>query len=231
MDTIVVNLETRQCPNCQKKFKVLTTSKSKFCGKLCEEYGTRARGAPPAGWRGIKPEAMRGSPNYEKPMKVSERKKEIKTGLGERPTEISVAPNESKPIEQTGRNSMQEELNGAEKTKSDNSPTNVKITISEGQKHLQESTQSEMKKTQRESSVASLQNIEMASLDILSLSKNSANRLMRLMEVSVSDTDFQKDADGVEKIPLHKIDTQVKLANAITQIVQSNINLLKAINK
>lgn len=82
--------------------------------------------------------------------------------------------------------------------------------------------------TPRESFGEQSTNIVAASSGILNLSRRSAERLMTLMETVVTDDDLEKQKDGIQRVDPYKVETAIKCANGIAQIIQTNINLLKA---
>lgn len=222
-----VRLEGRRCPNCDRMFRVMVESQQEYCGKLCEEYGTRAHG-----------ERLRGLREKEKA--TEKVVVDVGTELKKRPMLPAVNitdPSPLPPWPRKGKNQgtgtiksekkeMSTEKSGGPSTEAETENTKEITIIETEQKGLSKSMKDETKGTLQEYSAGSLPSIELASLDILNLSKRSANRLMKLMEASVTDKDLEKQGVNPDRIK-----TAVECANALTQVVQTNINLIKALGK
>lgn len=81
--------------------------------------------------------------------------------------------------------------------------------------------------TQVESLEGHLETIRRGGLDSMTLLKSSANRLMRLMEETVTDQDLQSSRDLIRKVDPYSVQTAVSCAKQMTEIVKAQTNLLK----
>jgi hypothetical protein len=68
----------------------------------------------------------------------------------------------------------------------------------------------------------------MESSSILNLSKRSANKLMDIMSVLVKESDIESANEGHRSLDVTRVDMTIRCANSIANIVQTNVNLLKA---
>lgn len=145
---------------------------------------------------------------------------------------VSAFDTESEPKARSSEQSRpQEKELGSPKTERDKMQLTENITKQTARSISPMKSQGEIVETRQDESEEQPQSLEMESLSILSLSKSSAEHLHKLMKSCVSKSDFERSDEGTTKIPMHQIDMSVKCANAITQIVQTNINLLKCLNK
>lgn len=67
-----------------------------------------------------------------------------------------------------------------------------------------------------------------AASDSMTLLNKSGDRLMMLIEESVSDSDLAKSKDGTQRVEPHKILQAVQAANALASTVQTQVNMVKA---
>jgi len=61
------------------------------------------------------------------------------------------------------------------------------------------------------------------------LLQQSASRLMRLMDASVTESDLTQSEAGMGRVESHKIQTAINCADALTQIVSTQVNMLKVL--
>lgn len=224
-----VQLEVRQCLKCGRKFKVMLTSKELFCNLLCRASGTAAPGE-------VQRPSNEGKNNFES-IVVGNTIRQLQSGPGSRPVKLeeknsiqkNLRPSLISITEKIKENSMLNEQSAEKEMLPVTMNTKNSITIT--QEELKKYSNTGIEKTQPESLDAPLKTIEMESLTILDLSKRSAGRLLSLMELSVSDEMIQKQKDEILSVELDRIKTAIDCANAISNTVQTNINLLKAIKK
>lgn len=223
-----VQIEPRRCANCQRPFRVLVTSKQMFC---CEECGSgmQGRGAPQRQLKGNGKGKESISVSVTAPTKPIESYEDFATKIAAWPKRNKTSGRTEKVINDTRRSEMQPAENGQIKTESAKTRISARTITSEEQNGLKPFTAEEMSQTQPELSEGQLSPIEVASVDMLSLSKRSGERLMRLMESAVTDNDFERQKDGGGGVPLHNIETAIGCANALANLMQVNVNLLKAI--
>jgi hypothetical protein len=232
MATTSVNLETRHCVHCERKFKVMEGSPTLHCSSMCKEYGTRGHSV-----------RQRPSSENERPKTVvsvsttppTQKKSIIDAGpivpLNPWPSVKKKNSERELNIKETRGDTMQNELNGHAETKRGSSQHNAAPTTEKEPNALQPYTKAEIVETQPESSDEHSKSILVDSSAILNLSKRSASRLMSLMEATVTDEDLNVDRSmsGQGALSLQRVQVAIQAANAITGIVQANVNLLKAI--
>lgn len=229
-----VELEIRRCVNCSREFKVMTTSPTKTCSAMCKEFGTPVRGARQS------PSSASAAPRTFVSVSTTPPTQKQSTLLAGPIVPLNPWPSQRKKnenleniINATKGEKMNAEPNGHDKTERGSLPISAQPTIEKEQKGLQPSTRAEIVETHPGSSGEHLSSIAVDSSAMLSLSRKSAERLMRLMEATVTDEDLDVDRTSKtrEALSLQRVQVAIQAANAITGIVQANVNLVKAINK
>lgn len=76
----------------------------------------------------------------------------------------------------------------------------------------------------------SKQTLEKAALDSMRLLQKSGNKLMDLLEASVSDSEIKKSQEEIQKIEAHRIETAIQCANALATTIQTQVNMVKAMS-
>lgn len=139
---------------------------------------------------------------------------------------------ESKPSAKTQRLELLNQLaekHGLKKTGRDRMQHNETTIARPEPSALQKLPPTEIDETQLVSSEELSKTLDAAGLRSMTLLKQSADRLMKLMESSVSDSDMERARDGAQDVPLHKVEIAMKCANTLATTVQTQINMLKAI--
>lgn len=207
----------------------MPTSKVRHCGTQCLESGIVARG-----------EQSRASKENARPIEniklsvttprtPSDKLAAYNAQLGHWPKRKETASEPVSVIKKINNEKMKGENNMQTETVNASVKTPVEVITPKEPRDLQKSMRQGTAETQPESLGEPLKNIVMESSGILNLSKRSAERLMRLMESTVSDHDLDRQQDGGPAPDLYRVETAIKCANAIASIVQVNVNLLKAI--
>jgi len=242
MINVSVEMVEKSCVVCGKKFKVLKGSKQGFCNSVCGStlgpfgipqakktgYITPGAGAP----KKVSSDAARQNvKNIVKSIKVknSESTSEHVLDASDYSTQSASVRTAGDIMRGTSGIATNSEKIGRAGIATVSVPTNEKTIGSEEANGLQKSTPAAITETPPESSGELSPRIEVAALDILTLSRRSAERLMRTMESLVSDNSLARKADGGGGPSMTEIEMAIKCGNAITGTVQANVNLLKAL--
>ncbi len=110
-------------------------------------------------------------------------------------------------------------------------PTEESTTRRIAPASLKPSTRGETAVIPRELSDELQENLQREGLTSAQLLNASANKLMRLMEESVTESDLQKSAEGVMRVEPHKIQQSIDCANAIAGLLQTQVNIVKAMSQ
>lgn len=224
-----VEIEKRNCLNCKRPFKVMTTSKSRHCSAQClSEFGTQALGEPQKASKKSAPPTETISVKIGTPRTAPNPAAAFDARVGVWPKRNATPKEPASITSETRKSKMKDEKQEPEKTVSASAKTPDEITTPTRPSDSPKFTRAAIVETQPESSGGQLININVASSGILNLSRRSAERLLTLMETLVTDEDLEKQKEGVCRVDTYKIETAIKCATGIAQIVQTNINLLKA---
>lgn len=223
-----IKMETRACKNCGSPFKVMVGSPQSVCSTACAAIGTRGPGGL---WKASKKsdaatvsESVSGivqtdSTENEKAPKVSVGAKQTKNGSDSKPK------SDMKPIRSE---SMLDVKSGERPIAHDTTRTKEEITTSEELKMLKKNDSDETEETLPALSDDSQKNLEKAGLDSMTLLSRSANKLMRIMDACVTDSDLDRANDGGARIDSHRGDQAIQCANAIAHTIQTQVNMVKA---
>jgi hypothetical protein len=212
----------------------MTSSKQMVCSSECKEFGMQARGARQRqSYENVSSRTV-VSVSTTPPM---QKKSIIDAGpivpLNPWPSQRKKNADQNHTINETRGEKMHAEPNGHDRTERGSLPISERPTTEKEPSGLQKYSKVETGETLPESSDEHSNAIAVASSDILSLSKQSAERLFRLMKATVTDEDLDVDRSSKtkEQLSLQRVQVAIQAANAITGIVQANVNLVKAMNK
>lgn len=226
---VQISLETRICRNCRKPFKVMMKSSQQSCSKLCAEYGT---GTPV---RGEQKKELKKQERAVESVTVSVTKpKKIIEGVRPFPIDASAWSTrknrnngQETTIIETRKNLMQNETNVKMKTESIPLNFSDKIIEKTPQKMQPKNDKEETKEIQPGLSEGLPTTLNKEGLTSVQLLRKSASKLMNLMDECVSESDLEKAKEGTQRVETHRIQTAVNCADSLTQIVQTQVNLLK----
>ena len=235
MEQVEISLEKRFCKKCGKNFKVMKGSPTEICSRMCAESGMQVRGAPQRALKENGKEIESIKVSVGKATKPTEKLNMLIANVCGGPTQKARQQrleNGLKTItEEINRNKTQEEQSGDESIKSDSLKTKGNAMLETAKDSSKKYTKPETEGIQPESFVEPSKNLELVRSGLLDLQLRSANRLLNLMEATVTDSDLERSKEETRNLELYKVEVAIKCANAITNIVQANINLFKAVNK
>lgn len=231
-----MNLESRQCSNCKKAFKVLDTSKQEYCSRVCQSGNYQEVYTP---WKGQKNQLSAEKPTQElkqkkdigQMLKKLEEKEEKNTPKTQKNIEKKTGPN----IKSTKKNTTPDESNGTLTTEKEKTKDKESIMKSTNQKSGNTLERQESKEIQRMDSKASLRNSETVDSPSTNLIDDSSAYLHSLMkgifanqpepEIRAYDPDKVKAAclcaDQIYKLQKLKLDT-VKLQKDLHSYFNKN---------
>lgn len=226
-----VTIEPRNCERCGRSFRVLAQSQQKHCSRECVNgvFGTRGRTEP-------------SHPSRKKENQTERVTIEIKNPPPKDMGQLVATRNAYFPKNRKLAGDSRPDC-GESETEKNTTPGDVPM-LPQGETVLESLPERTISPTEsggssrlptartdtipQESSEEQFPSIEVESSNILNLSKESANRLMLLMKATVTDQDLQKQNEGAGRVEAYKVELAIKCANSIANIVQTNVNLLKA---
>ncbi len=231
MDMQQIEMEWRSCKNCQGPYKVSTKSPQMVCATSCEKYGMPAPGGLRSrlSARNYSKETINVS--VTKPTKVLDKRNYPSAALQPWPTPRKIKKELGDTMNHTENKKTDVVLNGESKTEIGILPISALAIQPTKQNELKISTAEKTDVILPESSEDLQRNLKKVSLDSLTLLSRSANKLMVLMEESVRQQDVDKSIEGVQKLDPFRLDMAIKCANAISQTIQTQVNIVKEANK
>lgn len=222
-----IELEIRKCQSCEKKFKVMPTSQQYLCSMACNmfiegEHGEQSKHGSDAKKEIVSVEIEDGlTRNIGK-------KRECEDLQGARMSMKKKSLESENTMDNTKNTKTSFGQSGPETTKTNSFQDSGLGTIKIRQELQTKSDREEEKKSLTLPSTSSSIRLEEASLDSMSLLSKSANRLMDLMSASVSTSQIQNSMEGVKHVELHRIDSAIKCAQALSGTIQVQCNIVKA---
>lgn len=224
-----VQIELRKCASCGRGFKTMTSSKAVHCSAFClSGSGIAAPGERPKASKENARPTETISVKIGTPRTAANPAAAFSAIVGNWPTRKKKELEPSNITSETRSNKMQNETQTEKPTSSVIARPLADVTARNEPSDSPKFTAPAIVETPRDSSDGQLLNLNLASSGILNLSRRSAERLLRLMETIVTDEDIEKQGEGLGRVDVYKVETAIRCANGIAQIVQTNINLLKA---
>lgn len=223
-----IEMEERSCPVCGRKFRVMSSSQHKACSHYCTQYGLQGRTAPKnqsiAGEKkivnvtvqNINQKSLEKKNQSEENLSVLQTLKKTMQG-GE--NTMQTIKSESSSDEPFGESTIQ---NKAEPQAAETITKTEKRTV-------QKNESAETSAIQPELSEGSLESLKREGLNSMRLLDKSANRLMQLMESCVPDEDLDRAMERVQNVNPDRIDAALRCANALSQTIQTKVNIFKAV--
>ena len=240
---IEYKMEKRECAHqrCHKKFTVLETSPQMFCSRICEaevdpNVRAKLKQPPPIfGTRAHGEVRKQSSESAKHKLKQSEKNTtrilSSREENNESDIQITVTRKEQKvsdTMNETKKSKMQDATVGEKKIQSAVEPI-PKLTTREAESNISTQKKSgETSVTLPELSDASQSKWQRESLGSMNLLGESARKLNRLMESCVSNSDLLKEDEGDRRVDAYRIEQAVGCANALAKVVQTQVNLVKA---
>lgn len=228
---VQVHMETRVCVNCGLKFRVMSSSGQRVCSRACDKFGTREHGAAKRPPSAIAPKVESVTVTINKPTRNIAGKRPPPVDVTEWPTRKGKGSTPRNTTATTANGSTPSELNEQEKTENNTVKLGVIGAEETERSKMQKSTPEGTPETLPVLSGASVKALETESLTSMSLLAKSSNRLMTIMQDCVSDSDLEKSAEGTQRLELHRIEVAIKCANAITQNIQTQVNIANVMAK
>lgn len=224
-----LDLESRKCRYCGKGFKCLHTSKIDYCSSECakksglwsgKSWGRNGEGS-------VRSMSVRDTASG---IKTQNSGSEKVSGASERPKPIQSvsASDQERSTGKTKSETTLENSNGNERTESTSNNTGESTMPKTSPVSSLASLPSATEKTLPELSDESREPLEMVALDSMKLLQKSGNKLMQLIDESVSAEDLEKSVDGAVRVAGHKIEIAIHAANTLAQTVQTQVNMVKA---
>jgi len=206
-------METRECHVCQRKYKVMTSSKQVVCSTACVSFGTRVHGGLKKQSKNAEKKTETVNVDFTEIRQHSEPKKAfVASSSGwitakKRKSELDAL------MKEIDEQEMKEEQSGPEKTEI------VKEPSRKGGTNLTKTS------PVSEDSFGLLKTESSNSMNLLS---KSANVLMTIIETQVTADDVTKANEGVKNIDPSKIETTIECAKMLATTVQTQVNMVKA---
>lgn len=251
---MITELIKRRCENnkCFKIFKVFPNSENKYCSEQCaiscgaiqlhpreiwkrqeqirqaemserlsKKYGPKVSSTVAGNGRGS------GIGSGSKIRSLEPKRKSAESSDGPITKNEKENRNENTITEQRTR-TMREERNGSQETGNGNELHRENTIVKIENDSSPSSSPTETSETLPVLSGDSSRRLRSETLGSMRLLSKSSNRLMNLMEESVSDVDLEKSKEGVQRVEPHKIRQAIDAANALAATVQVQANLIKS---
>lgn len=230
---VEVELVYRECEICRAPFRCLDKSEQVVCSTACKDTGTPALGARKKGSLVNVNKTHIVSVSVGPPTRPSEPlnafiAKICQTG-GRRKKEKDTEKGQEETMRSTNITETKRELNGAGKINHASSTINGHGTQEIRNDIRPKNVPAVIVGTQPELSEDFHKSLSQEGLTSIQLLRKSSNRLMRLMEECVHDSDLDKSADGTQRVESHRIQTAINCADSLTNVVNTQVQLLKVL--
>lgn len=230
MEEVEIEMESRECVNCGGRFRAMKGGKQKVCSSRCAETpATRKTGFGAIVQRGEK----RGIENVRVSLTKTPKKEPQGMPLVGSFTEKKSSTKESVVANATSL-TKKTTTAGEAKTEKNEGSTHLKSSaeiITEEEKDiLLKNPPAAIGETQPELSEDSSKSLKAEGLSSMRLLKKSGNRLMRLMEECVKDSDLDRSSTGGAGIESHRIELAINCGNALAHTIQTQVNMFKAMS-